>query len=34
MGETSNSHGCIRLSVADAKWFYQAIPVNTKVVIH
>ena len=34
LGETSNSHGCIRLSVADAKWFYQAIPVNTKVVIH
>lgn len=34
LGETSNSHGCIRLSVADAKWFYQAVPVNTKVVIH
>lgn len=34
LGKTSNSHGCIRLSVADAEWFYTNIPVNTKVVIH
>lgn len=34
LGKKSNSHGCIRLSVADAKWFYTNIPVNTKVVIH
>lgn len=27
------SHGCVRLSVPDAKWFYENIPLNTKVVI-
>lgn len=27
------SHGCIRLSVADAKWMYENIPTGTKVVI-
>jgi lipoprotein-anchoring transpeptidase ErfK/SrfK len=27
------SHGCIRLSVADAKWIYDNIKYNTKVVI-
>lgn len=27
------SHGCVRLSVPDAKWIYENIPVNTKVVI-
>lgn len=34
LGKKANSHGCIRLSVADAQWFYTAIPYNTKVVIH
>lgn len=34
LGQKANSHGCIRLSVADAQWFYTAIPYNTKVVIH
>lgn len=28
------SHGCLRLSVPDAKWFYDNIPLGTKVVIH
>lgn len=28
------SHGCLRLSVPDAKWFYDNIPPETKVVIH
>ncbi|MDI3328652.1 MAG: L,D-transpeptidase [Alicyclobacillaceae bacterium] len=28
------SHGCLRLSMEDAKWFYENIPVGTKVVIH
>jgi len=28
------SHGCIRLSVEDAKWIYDNIPEKTKVVIH
>jgi lipoprotein-anchoring transpeptidase ErfK/SrfK len=27
------SHGCIRLSVPDAKWFYDNIQYHTKVVI-
>ncbi len=27
------SHGCIRLSLADAKWVYDSIPYGTKVVI-
>ncbi len=27
------SHGCIRLSLADAKWIYDNIPYSTRVVI-
>ncbi|WP_336183847.1 L,D-transpeptidase [Bacillus sp. 205(2023)] len=27
------SHGCIRLSIPDAKWIYENIPEHTKVVI-
>jgi lipoprotein-anchoring transpeptidase ErfK/SrfK len=27
------SHGCIRLSIPDAKWLYDHIPTGTKVVI-
>ncbi|WP_396133693.1 L,D-transpeptidase family protein, partial [Faecalibacillus intestinalis] len=26
-------HGCVRLSVPDAKWFYENIKEGTKVVI-
>lgn len=33
LGKTSASHGCIRLSVPDARWMYQNIPQNTRVVI-
>lgn len=33
LGQTANSHGCVRLSVPDAKWMYQNIPQGTKVVI-
>ncbi|BBO00225.1 L,D-transpeptidase [Sporolactobacillus terrae] len=29
-----DSHGCIHLTVPDAKWVYEHIPYNTKVVIH
>lgn len=29
-----DSHGCIRLTIPDAKWIYENILVNTKVVIH
>lgn len=28
------SHGCVRLSVADAKWIYDNIKAGTRVVIH
>lgn len=28
------SHGCVRLSVADAHWMYKTVPYGTKVVIH
>ncbi len=27
------SHGCVRLTVPDARWFYRHIPYHTKVVI-
>ncbi|MCO7175066.1 L,D-transpeptidase [Sporolactobacillus kofuensis] len=29
-----DSHGCIHLTVPDAKWVYEHIPYQTKVVIH
>ncbi|MGE5654570.1 MAG: L,D-transpeptidase [Bacillota bacterium] len=28
------SHGCIRLSLEDAKWVYDHIPTGSRVVIH
>ncbi len=28
------SHGCVRLSIEDAKWIYDNVPEKTKVVIH
>lgn len=31
---TTASHGCIRLTVADAKWIYDNCPVGTKVTIY
>lgn len=33
LGKKASSHGCVRLSVADAKWMYNNIKQNTKVVI-
>lgn len=33
LGRKGTSYGCIHLTVADAKWFYQNIPYRTKVVI-
>ncbi|MFC6289592.1 L,D-transpeptidase [Levilactobacillus angrenensis] len=34
LGKTAASHGCIRLSVADAKWVYNHVPYGMKVVVH
>ena len=31
---TTASHGCVRLTVADAKWIYDKCPSGTKVVIY
>lgn len=28
------SHGCIRLSVSDAIWFYEQIPTGAKVRVY
>ena len=28
------SHGCVRLSVEDAKWLYTNCPANTKIVVY
>ncbi|MDD4370876.1 MAG: L,D-transpeptidase [Anaerostipes sp.] len=33
LGKTA-SHGCVRLSVADAKWIYDNCPIGTKVTIY
>lgn len=30
---TPASHGCVRLSLEDAKWFYETIPDGTDVII-
>lgn len=30
---TPASHGCVRMSMADAKWFYETIPTGSNVVI-
>lgn len=34
LGKVANSHGCIRLSIPDAKWVNSHVPTGTKVVIH
>lgn len=34
LGKTAASHGCVRLSVADARWVYQHVPYGMRVVIH
>lgn len=33
LGQTA-SHGCVRLSVADAKWIYDNCPTGTKVTVY
>ena len=34
LGKSTGSHGCVRLSIPDAKWVYHNVPVGTKVVIN
>lgn len=34
LGKMPASHGCIRLSVKDAKWLHDHVPYHTKVEIH
>ncbi|NLR32649.1 L,D-transpeptidase [Levilactobacillus tujiorum] len=34
LGKNAASHGCVRLSVADAKWVYTNVPYGMKVVVH
>lgn len=31
---TKASHGCVRLTIPDAKWINQHIPYGTKVIVH
>jgi lipoprotein-anchoring transpeptidase ErfK/SrfK len=33
LGIKPDSHGCIRLSIPDAKWINRTVPVGTKVVV-
>lgn len=33
LGKEPASHGCVRLSIPDAKWVYHNVPVGTKLVI-
>ncbi|EEU29874.1 ErfK/YbiS/YcfS/YnhG [Limosilactobacillus coleohominis 101-4-CHN] len=33
LGKSTGSHGCVRLSVADAQWMMEHLPVGTKVTI-
>lgn len=33
LGKSTASHGCIRLSIPDAKWIYQNVPEGTKVIV-
>lgn len=31
---TPASHGCVRMALEDAKWFYETLPLGIKVTIH
>lgn len=33
LGKSTGSHGCIRLSIPDAQWMFQNLPVGTKVKV-
>ncbi|MGO1811179.1 MAG: L,D-transpeptidase, partial [Lacticaseibacillus paracasei] len=34
LGKEPGSHGCVRLSIADAKWIFEHVPTGTPVKIH
>ncbi|CAM3096615.1 L,D-transpeptidase [Lactiplantibacillus plajomi] len=34
LGKEANSHGCVRLSIADAKWMYENIRQGTPVTVN
>lgn len=34
LGKKANSHGCVRLSIPDAKWINRHVPMGTKVVVN
>lgn len=34
LGKRPSSHGCVRLSIPDAKWIFEKIPRGTKVYVH
>lgn len=34
LGKKPASHGCVRLTVKDAKWLHDHVPYHTKVVIY
>lgn len=34
IGHKPSSHGCVQLTIPDAKWVYQNVPYGMKVVIH
>ena len=33
LGKSTGSHGCVRLSVPDAQWMMEHLPVGTKVTV-
>lgn len=34
LGKRPSSHGCIRLTIPDAKWIFDTIPIGTRVKVH
>ncbi len=34
IGHKASSHGCVQLTIPDAKWVYENVPYGMKVVVH
>ncbi|WP_010621482.1 L,D-transpeptidase [Paucilactobacillus suebicus] len=34
IGKKASSHGCVQLTIPDAKWVYENVPEGMKVVVH